>query len=55
LEVDAEADGFGRPLALPVTYVIDREGVVRAVFTPRDGALNAATLDRLVGPLLKGR
>jgi peroxiredoxin len=55
LEADARADGFGRPMALPVTYVIDRQGVVRAVFTPQDGALNAATLDRLVGPLLKGR
>ena len=53
LEADAKADGFGRPLALPITYVIDRKGVVRAVFTPQDGALNGATLDRLTAPLLK--
>ena len=54
LEADAKADGFGRPMALPVTYVIDRQGVVRAVVTPRDGALNGAALDRLTAPLLKG-
>jgi peroxiredoxin len=54
LEADAKADGFGRPLALPITYVIDRKGVVRAVFTPQNGALNGATLDRLTAPLLKG-
>jgi peroxiredoxin len=54
LEADAKADGFGRPMALPVTYVIDRQGVVRAVFTPQDGALNGAMLDRLIAPLLKG-
>jgi cytochrome c biogenesis protein CcmG/thiol:disulfide interchange protein DsbE len=53
LEADAKADGFGRPMALPVTYVIDRRGVVRAVLTPEDGVLNGATLDRLVAPLLK--
>jgi cytochrome c biogenesis protein CcmG/thiol:disulfide interchange protein DsbE len=54
LQADARVDGFGRPAALPVTYVIDRQGVVRAVVTPEDGALNGATLDRLVAPLLKG-
>lgn len=55
LQADARADGFGKPLALPVTYVIDRRGVVRAVFTPQDGALTSASLDRLTAPLLHPR
>jgi cytochrome c biogenesis protein CcmG/thiol:disulfide interchange protein DsbE len=55
LQADAKVDGFGKPAALPITYVIDRKGVVRAVFTPQDGALNAASLDRLTAPLLKAR
>lgn len=55
LQADAKADGFGRPLALPVTYVIDRRGVVRAVFTPQDGALTSSSLDRLTAPLLHHR
>lgn len=55
LQADAKTDGFGRPLALPITYVIDRRGVVRAVFTPQDGALTSASLDRLTAPLLHQR
>jgi peroxiredoxin len=50
---DAKADGFDAPRAYPMTYVIDRQGVVRAVVTPDDGALTGAMLDKLTAPLLK--
>jgi thiol-disulfide isomerase/thioredoxin len=31
---DLTANGFGPPSALPITYAIDSQGVVRAIFTP---------------------
>jgi cytochrome c biogenesis protein CcmG, thiol:disulfide interchange protein DsbE len=49
---DAEANGFDSPDQLPVTYVIDRAGIVRAIFTPGDKALSASDLDASVLPLL---
>jgi cytochrome c biogenesis protein CcmG/thiol:disulfide interchange protein DsbE len=48
----AEANGFDSPDQLPVTYVIDRGGIVRAIFTPGDKALSASDLDASVLPLL---
>src|SRR5579863_5504367 len=39
---DAKTNDFGSPDELPVTYVIDRGGIVRAVFTPGAKALSAA-------------
>ena len=48
---EAGTNGFGRPGALPVTYVVDRAGIVRTVLTP-DGALTADALERAVAPLL---
>jgi peroxiredoxin len=52
LASDAKAIGFAPPPALPITYVIDRKGVVRAVLTPENGALTGQMLDQVVGPLL---
>ena len=49
---DAKTNDFGSPDQLPVTYVIDRGGIVRAIFTPDDKALSAADLDASVLPLL---
>jgi cytochrome c biogenesis protein CcmG/thiol:disulfide interchange protein DsbE len=49
---DAKTNDFGSPDELPVTYVIDRGGIVRAVFTPGAKALSAADLDASVLPLL---
>ena len=34
--VDAKENGFGSPTALPVTYVVDRSGIVRARFLDID-------------------
>jgi cytochrome c biogenesis protein CcmG, thiol:disulfide interchange protein DsbE len=49
---DATANGFGSPDELPVTYVIDRSGIVRAIFTADDKPLSADQLDAGVLPLL---
>jgi peroxiredoxin len=49
----ARADGFGEPLAVPMTYVIDARGVIRARLL---GGLTGVTADQLqavVLPLLK--
>jgi cytochrome c biogenesis protein CcmG, thiol:disulfide interchange protein DsbE len=46
--VEATADGFGPPEGAPLTYVIDRDGVVRDRFIAVDQKLLAG----VVGPLL---
>ena len=50
---DAERNGFGALTELPVTYVIDRDGIVRDGFTPDQGALTEASLTNAVVPLLQ--
>lgn len=52
LQAEASADGFGVPEALPMTYVIDRDGVVRARFAPRRSGLQETDLALCVEPLL---
>jgi thiol-disulfide isomerase/thioredoxin len=49
---DAKSNGFSSPTELPVTYVIDADGVVRGKLTPNANAVTEATLDALVLPLL---
>jgi hypothetical protein len=49
---DAKTNGFDNPDELPVTYVIDRAGIVRAIFTPGNKVLSATDLDASVVPLL---
>jgi len=48
----AKANGFGPPQALPITYVVDRAGMLRAALLPGKGALTEAALDEVVLPLL---
>ena len=51
---DAQSNGFPAPNALPVTYVIDAKGAVKAVLTPEDDkGVDEAKLARIVEPLLK--
>jgi len=52
LLADAGASGFGEPRVLPVTYVVDRAGIVRAVLTPDAGSVTEIALERAVTPLL---
>jgi hypothetical protein len=51
---DAVTNGFGKPSVLPVTYVVDRAGIVRAVLMPDAGPVTEDTLERAVLPLLPG-
>lgn len=51
----AKVNGFSQPEALPLTYVIDDEGVVRAVLRPGKGPLTTESLGAVVLPLLEGR
>jgi cytochrome c biogenesis protein CcmG, thiol:disulfide interchange protein DsbE len=48
----AKQNGFGEPRALPVTYVIDRSGAVRAEMRPDTLPVTADSLARTVLPLL---
>lgn len=50
---DAQDNGFGSPTELPVTFVIDRNGVVRGRFTPDQGALTEESLGNALVPLLQ--
>jgi len=49
---DAKVNGFGAPEALPVTYVIDQAGIVRAKFRPDQMAVTQQSLAAAVLPLL---
>jgi thiol-disulfide isomerase/thioredoxin len=51
LASSARTDGFGPPLAVPTTYVIDATGVVRARLMS-GSAVTEQTLEKLVLPLL---
>lgn len=49
---DAKPNGFGAPESLPVTYVIDGAGVVRAKFRPDETVVTEQSLADLVETLL---
>jgi cytochrome c biogenesis protein CcmG, thiol:disulfide interchange protein DsbE len=49
---DAKANGFGAPEAIPITYVIDSAGTVRAKFKPDNNGVVQKDLDDSVLPLL---
>jgi len=52
---DAKSDDFGDPSKLPVTYVVDPQGVIRAKFTPDENPLTEQSLAAAVLPLLSAR
>jgi cytochrome c biogenesis protein CcmG/thiol:disulfide interchange protein DsbE len=53
LAADAKTNGFGRPTVVPITYVVDADGVIAAILLPsRSGGVTGETLDRAVQPLL---
>ncbi len=45
---DADMNGFGAPSAIPVTYIIDRNGVVIGKLMPDQTKLDAAVLERFL-------
>ncbi len=49
---EAKVDKLDEPRVLPLTYVIDKGGVVRAVFGGTGTAVTATLLDAVVRPLL---
>jgi len=55
LQAEATENGFAIPSALPMTYLIDREGMVRARLPPGRRALSGADLAAQVAPLLGSR
>jgi len=50
---EATVDDFPRPEAIPITYVIDRAGVLRRVMRPDRVAITAETLAATILPLLE--
>ena len=50
--VKARSNGFGTPRMLPLTYVIDTKGVVRAVLRPDKVQITEKSLADIVLPLL---
>ena len=53
LAADAKANGFGPPLAVPITWIIDSAGTVRARLLAGN-AVTEQSLKQTVGPLLPG-
>lgn len=52
----AQVDGFGEPVAVPVTYVIDAEGVIRAELQAEGpSGVSRQDLEQAVLPLLAQR
>jgi thiol-disulfide isomerase/thioredoxin len=51
---EATRNEFGVPRTLPLTYIIDREGVIRTVLSANRGAISAAALREAVVALLSG-
>ncbi len=49
---DAKVNGFGDPSALPVTYIVDARGAVRARLTPDANPVTEKSLAAQVLPLL---
>jgi cytochrome c biogenesis protein CcmG, thiol:disulfide interchange protein DsbE len=50
---DAKDNSFGMPSALPETFVVDANGVLRARFTPDKNPVTDKSLDDAVLPLLQ--
>jgi thiol-disulfide isomerase/thioredoxin len=51
---DASFKGYGRIWRLPLTFVVDREGVLRRDDWYEDPGIDAAKLDAVVLPLVRG-
>ena len=49
---DAKANGFGAPNLLPVTFIVDGAGVVRARLSPDETEITESSLANAVLPLL---
>lgn len=52
---DAKVNGFGAPEAIPVTFVVDRAGTVRAMFRADQTEVTQQSLGAAVLPLLANK
>ena len=55
LAADSEVAGFGRIWVLPLTFVIDREGLLRYSEWTGEQRIDDAILEERLGPLLERR
>jgi thiol-disulfide isomerase/thioredoxin len=51
---DAARNGFGTPSSLPLTIVVDRNGIIRAELTPDKTPVTEKSLSDAIVPLLGG-
>ena len=49
---DCKSNGFNDPTELPITYVVDAQGVVRAKLTPEETPVTEQSLTQAVLPIL---
>lgn len=52
---EASTNGWGSPDVMPLTYLVGRNGMIRAVIRPGKQTLSAERLDALLQPLLHER
>jgi hypothetical protein len=52
---DAKVNDFGTPSALPETFIIDSNGIVRAKLTPDEKPVTEKSLADAVLPLMPGK
>ncbi len=50
---EAKLDDFPRPDVIPITYVVDRDGVLRAIMRPDQIEITPSTLAQTLLPLLR--
>ena len=53
LASDAQTEGYGRPWRLPITFAIDRRGVLRFDGSKFAKILDLPALERIATPLLR--
>jgi thiol-disulfide isomerase/thioredoxin len=52
---DCKSNGFNDPTELPITYIVDAQGIVRAKLTPDETPVTEQRLSQAVLPLLSER
>ena len=52
---DCKSNGFNDPTELPITYIVDAQGIVRAKLTPDETPVTEQSLSQAVLPLLSER
>lgn len=50
---ETQLNEFGFPHSLPLTYIIDRNNIIRTILSPETTPLTEQTLEKALAPLLK--